>query len=56
MEKIKFDLERAKAGDPVVSEGGHPVRIIVFDLKGLRPLAAAYLQPNGQEVVMDAQR
>lgn len=26
-----FDLERAKAGDPVICRGGIPVRIICFD-------------------------
>lgn len=29
-----FDLNRAKAGDPVVDENGAPARIICFDRKG----------------------
>lgn len=29
-----FDLEKAKAGHPVVTRGGRPVRILCFDKKG----------------------
>lgn len=37
--KLKpFDLEAAKAGAPVVTRDGKPVRIVCFDAKGSQPL------------------
>lgn len=33
-----FNLERAKAGDPVETESGKPVRLICFDAKGSVPI------------------
>lgn len=38
--KIPFDLERAKAGDPVETRGGNKVRILCFDRKGNYPIVA----------------
>lgn len=41
-----FNLERAKAGDPVVTRGGQPARIICFDRKGDCPIIALVEDKN----------
>ena len=35
-----FNLEEAKAGKPVVTRTGKPVRFLCFDAKGLEPIVA----------------
>lgn len=37
---VKFNLERAKAGDPVETRSGKKVRILCFDRKGDYPIVA----------------
>jgi hypothetical protein len=48
-----FDLERAKAGDPVCTRDGCPVRIICFDTKGVfnQPIIALIDRSDFEEVI-----
>jgi len=38
MKIVEFDAEKAKAGHPVKTRGGSPVRIVCFDAIGPEPL------------------
>ena len=38
IEMRKFNLEEAKAGKPVVTRTGRPVRILCWDAKGIDPI------------------
>ena len=40
IEMRKFNLEEAKAGKPVVTRTGRPVRILCWDAKGSDPIVA----------------
>ena len=47
-----FDLERAKAGDPVMMKNGQPVRIICFDANNIYPIIGlATSKPGGNEAI-----
>lgn len=49
-----FDLEKAKAGKPVVTRDGRPVRIICFNMvdnNGGYPLVALVCNKNGVEEI-----
>jgi len=50
----KFDLELAKAGDPVCLSDGTAVRVICFDKKGPAPVVAlisSYSHEEGYEAI-----
>lgn len=46
-----FDLERAKAGDPVMTRDGKDVRIVCFDRVGNYPILALVKFETGNEDV-----
>lgn len=46
----KFDLERAKAGDPVCTRDGRPARIICFDRR-YQPQLVALIDIGGKELI-----
>ena len=46
-----FDLEAAKAGNPVCTRDGRKARIICFDRKDVRPIIALIKSDNGDEGV-----
>jgi hypothetical protein len=46
----EFDLERAKAGDPVIQRNGLPARIVCFDVKNDNyPLIVVRTEDIGEE-------
>lgn len=45
----KFDLEKAKAGDKVVTRDGREVRIVCFDRAGKHPMIALVKNDDGAE-------
>lgn len=47
----KFDLEAAKAGKPVETRSGFPVRILCYDALGKRPIIALVKTSMYAEVV-----
>lgn len=47
-----FDLEKAKAGNPVVTRDGRKVRILCTDLKHNIPIIAAIDEGDGTESVL----
>ena len=49
-----FDLEKAKAGEPVATTKGEPVRIVCWDRKYDYPIVALVEEAPGQEYVYDA--
>ena len=52
MDLKPFDLNLAKAGKPVCTRDGMPVRIICFDAKGMhQPIVALVTQDNGVEYI-----
>lgn len=49
----KFDLEKAKAGAPVCTRDGRPVRILCYDLKGGDyPIVACAERDNVEIVIL----
>lgn len=47
-----FNLEEAKAGKPVCTREGKPVRILCFDLRGANyPIVAAVLSDTGEALI-----
>lgn len=48
-----FDLEAAKAGNPVCTRDGRKARIICFDKKGDHPIIALIEDKKGEEVVSE---
>ena len=44
-----FDFEAAKAGKPVCTRSGKPVRIICFDVKAKKPIAALITNDDTEE-------
>ena len=49
-----FNLEQAKAGAPVCTRDGQPVRIVCYDLKGPKnyPILALIESPVGEEATV----
>lgn len=43
-----FNIDNAKDGDAIVTRDGHRVRILAFDVKGERPIAAAIECADGK--------
>ena len=50
----KFDLEAAKAGNPVCTRDGRKARIICFDRKDIKPIVALVTFINGTSVIEKA--
>ena len=52
MERIPFNLEKAKKGEKVVAWNGAPVRILCFDRNAYHPIVALVTNPttNAEEV------
>lgn len=51
MKNKPFDLQAAKAGKPVCTRSGKPVRIICFDVKGAKHPIIALVEEDGYERV-----
>lgn len=48
---LPFDVEKAKAGAPVVTRDGRPARIICFDAKSKFPIVALVMENNKERVL-----
>lgn len=46
-----FDLEKAKAGEPVQTKNGFPVKILFFDAKNDYPIVALITNQAGEDLV-----